>query len=206
MDESSITTLPDDPNTLKALLEQREHRIAQLEKDRAERDERIASLKKECDQKIAELKEQRDQKIAELELARLRLAHQLELLKKRYYGPRADRVNINQLLLDFARELEQRPVNQQDLPPQADESTEDKKTIRRVRRGRRSLAESTHLPVVQVVHDLKEDERSCELGHTRKLIGQTVTWQLEFFPGFFYRVEHVQKKYACRKRLTREFC
>lgn len=197
MDESSITTLPDDPNTLKALLEQREHRIAQLEKDRAERDERIASLKKECDQKIAELKEQRDQKIAELELARLRLAHQLELLKKRYYGPRADRVNINQLLLDFARELEQRPVNQQDLPPQADESTEDKKTIRRVRRGRRSLAESTHLPVVQVVHDLKEDERSCELGHTRKLIGQTVTWQLEFFPGFFYRVEHVQKKYAC---------
>ena len=162
-----------------------------------------AQLQEEHRRKIAELQEQRDRAVtelekkqAELELDKLRLAHQLELLKKRYYGPRADRVDLGQLLLEFAQALEARPVNEQDLPAGTEASTVDPKTVRRVKRGRRRLAD-LDLPTVQKVHDLPEPEKLCANGHARVKIGQEITWQVERAPGFFYRVEHVQIKYAC---------
>lgn len=174
---------------------EREHGELQRRHDRlqhkhAELEQQKAQLEKERE----ELKKERDQKVAELELERLRLAHQLELLKKRYYGPRADRVDLGQLLLEFAQDLEARPVNPQDLPAGAE--AVDVKTARRVKRGRRRLAD-LDLPTVQKVHDLGEQEKVCANGHTKVKIGEERTYQIERAPGFFYRVEHVQIKYAC---------
>ena len=55
------------------------------------------------------------------------------------------------------------------------------------------------LPVVQKVHDLTTDQKPCPCcGNAREKIGQESTWQIEFFPGHFTRVEHVQVKYACK--------
>jgi transposase len=170
MDDAPPLSLPDDPARLKQLV--------------IERDRTIAELIQQRDQTIAEFQ----QKQAELELERLRLAHQLELLKKRYYGPRADRVDLGQLLLEFAQELESRPVNPQDLP--AGPGSVDPQAVRRVKRGRRRLAD-LDLPTVERVHDLPEAEK---VGMTK--IGQETTYQIERAPGFFYRVRHVQIKYA----------
>jgi transposase len=219
MDDAFPQVLPNDPSLLQqmvreqqatviTLLKQRdaarqgqaqleehhgelEHEYGELQRRYAESQRAQAELEKrkaELEKASEELKKERDQKIAELELERLRLAHQLQLLKNRYYGPRADRVDLGQFLLEFAQELESRPVNPQDLPTGAE--AVDPQTVRRVKHGRRRLAD-LDLPTVERVHDLPEAEKS---GMTK--IGQETTYQIERAPGFFYRVRHVQIKYA----------
>lgn len=146
---------------------------------------------------ITTLARQRD----EAELKALRLEHQLEQLKKRYYGPRADRLEVGQLLLEFACALEQRPVDERDLPPDSVSSgaVVSSPAVRRVKRGRRNIADFDKLPVIRSVHDLSEDQKSCPCcGEPRQKIGEESTSQIEFFPGHFTRIEHVQIKYACK--------
>ncbi len=206
MDDALSPILPEDPARLKQLVIERDRTIVELEKQKSELekdlDGQIAELIKDRDHKIAELQQQReqltrereqlkkerDQKVAELELEKLRVMQQLALLKKQYYGPRADRVELGQLLLEFGQDLEARPVNPQDLPPGAEAA--DPKAVRRIKRGRRRLAD-LDLPTVERIHDLSEDQKA---GMVK--IGQEVTWQIEKAPGFFFRVRHVQLKYA----------
>jgi len=131
----------------------------------------------------------------------LRVETELLRLKKMYYGPRADRLQtpgeVAQMLLAFATDLDARPVNPNDLPP--GEPLPEVGTVRRVRRGRRNLAAFENLPVIRKEHDLPEDQKPCPCcGNARDKIGQESTWQIEFFPGHFARVEHVQVKYACK--------
>jgi len=176
MDDALLANLPGDPQALKQI-------IIELSRDR---DQQL----RQREQRIAE----HQQRIAELELQKLRLEHQLHQLKKQYYGPRADRVELGQLLLQFAEQLEARPIDPQDLVPAT-----DVKTARRVRRGRRNLAAFQNLPVTQQVHDLGEDQKPCPCcGQMRQQIGQESSWQIEYIPGHFHRIEHVRIKYACR--------
>jgi transposase len=138
----------------------------------------------------------------ELQVAKLRLEMELLRLKKMCYGPRADRLqtpgDVAQLLLEFATDLESRPVNPADLP--ADVPEAEVKTIRRVRRGRRNLAAFDHLPVTRKVHDLAEADKPCPCcGKEREKIGEESSWQLEFIPGRFERIENVRIKYACKR-------
>jgi transposase len=64
--------------------------------------------------------------------------------------------------------------------------------------GRRNLAAFDHLPVIRKVHDLAEADKSCPwCGEMRQKIGEEVSWQVEFIPGRFERIEHVRVKYAC---------
>jgi len=165
-----VVILPDDPSALKAI---------------------ITTLARQRD----EAARQRD----EAQLRALRLEHQLEQLKKRYYGPRADRLEVGQLLLEFACALEQRPVGPRDLPPPMTVEQAAALPVRRVGRGRRNVGDFDKLPVIRHVHDLGEDQKPCPCcGQGRQKIGQESTWQVEFFPGHFARIEHVQVKYACK--------
>ncbi len=187
MDDAILQSLPDDPAQLRRFVVALARRHdAQLQ----DRDRRIAALERE-----------RDRRIAELELEKLRLAHQLELLRKRYYGPRADRVAPDQLLLEFAVALEARPVDAALLPPDAPSPGPiDPQSIRRVRRtgGRRDLALFDKLPMTQKVHDLADDQKPCPCCATpRQQIGQETSWQIEYLPASFQRIEHVRLKYAC---------
>src|ERR1035438_7271952 len=124
-------------------------------------------------------------RIAELEFENLLLNHRLAVALKQCYGPRADKVPLGQMLLEFAAHLEARTVVAQDLPPGTDLAT----TTRRVgtgKKGRRNLAERDDLPVLEHIHDLAEDQRNCpNCQAPRGKIGQEVTWQLGFRPGFF---------------------
>jgi transposase len=173
-DVAAIASLPDDPVTLKQILATR---TREREDFRRQRDE--------------------------LQIAKLRIEVELLRLKKLYYGPRADRLTtpgeVAQMLLEFAVALEARPVNQDDLPPNDHSDAADSETIRRVRRGRRNLAAFDRLPVTRRVHDLADDEKPCPCcGKTRERIGEETSWQVEFNPGQFERIEHVRIKYACR--------
>ena len=105
--------------------------------------------------------------------------------------------DVAQLLLEFATDLESRPVNPADLPASLPEA--EVKTVRRVRRGRRNLAAFDNLPVTRKVHDLAEAEKPCPCcGNMREKIGEESSWQIEYIPGQFERIEHVQIKYACK--------
>ncbi len=136
----------------------------------------------------------------ELRVEMLRLQLELERYKKWYYGPRADRLqssgDVAQMLLDFAGELDRKPVHPDDVPPAAEPASE----LRRMRRrkGRRNLANFENLPVTTHVHELSAEERACPCcGAERKEIGAEESWQVEYFPGHFERIQHLRKKYAC---------
>lgn len=182
--DDALSHLPDDPAALKAI-------IAEVIR---QRDEQAARL---C------------QRVDELEVEKLRLEVELLRLKKWYYGPRADTLageaDLAQMLLSFATGLEARPVDPADIPPEVQSDVDAgggpaaAKTVRRVKRGRRNLAGFDRLPVTRIVHDLNEGEKTCPCcGRPFDPIGQESSWQVEYIPARFERIEHVRLKYACK--------
>ena len=161
----------------------------------------VQGLLRERDQHKQQAEEQR-QKAAQLEAELLRVQLELERYKKWYYGPRADRLHstgeLAQLLLQFSEELDRKPVAADSFEPQTESSNE----LRRVRRrkGRRDLARFENLPVTTHVYELSAAERACPgCGHERNEIGAEESWQVEYVPGRFERIQHVRKKYACAR-------
>jgi len=181
--EISVNNLPEDSASLKAMLREV---LAKLESVSADQ------------QHEKRLAEQLRQRADDLYLENLRLQQELERYKKATYEPRADRLSMNQLaqmLLEFAEALEQKPINLEDLR-EAEPETE----VRRVKRrtGRRALANFENLPVNTYVYELSAEERPCpSCGVERQEIGSEKSWQIEYIPGHFERLEHVRKKYAC---------
>ncbi len=181
--EISVNNLPEDSASLKAMLREVLAKLESVSTDQ-QREKRLA--------------EQLRQRADDLYLENLRLQQELERYKKATYGPRADRLSMNQLaqmLLEFAEALEQKPINLEDLR-EAEPETE----VRRVKRrkGRRALANFENLPVKTYVYELSAEERPCpSCGVERQEIGSEKSWQIEYIPGHFERLEHVRKKYAC---------
>lgn len=176
--DPNLADLPEDSDALQALLgallQERDR-----EKQRAEEQTRRAD---------------------DLHVQNLRLQLELERYRKWYYGPRADRLrspgDLAQALLDFAEELERKPIHPDDVPPKAEPEYE----LRRVRRrnGRRALANFDNLPVTTRVYELSAEQRACPCcGVERQEIGADQSWQIEYVPGRFERIQHVRKKYAC---------
>ena len=180
--ESDLTPLPEDHESLAALV-----RTLQRERDHYQ----VETLRQ-------------SKRAEDLYLENLHLQKELVQLKKLYCGPRADRLQseqeLAQALLDFALELEHKPIHRDDLPPQSKTAAEPEYELRRVkkRKGRRALANFDHLPATTHIHELKPEERACPCcGQERKEIGEETSWQVEYIPGHFQRIEHVRKKYAC---------
>ena len=169
--DPSFAPLPEDAVTLKALL------LAAL----AERD-------------------REQQRADDLYVQNLRLQLELGRYKKWYYGPRADRLQssgeLAQALLDFGEKLEQQPVHPEDVAEGTKPASEERRVKRR--RGRRALANFENLPVTTQVYELSGKERACPCyGGERQEIGAEESWQIEYLPGHFERIQHVRKKYAC---------
>ncbi len=180
-DASALTSLPDDPQTLKLLLIERDRHIVTLSRDRDD------------------WKLKHDHK----EIERLRLEVELLRLKKWYYGRKADQLttpqDIAQMLLSFGEQLEARPVDLDDVSADVNLQTVDTKSVRRVRRGRRNLAAFDQLPVIRQEHDLPDDQKQCPCcGEARQRIGSESSWQIEYVPGHFERIEHIRFKYGCK--------
>ena len=146
------------------------------------------------------LAEEQTRRANDLQVENLRLQVELERYKKWYYGPRADRLqssaDLAQMLLNFAGEMDRKPVNPDDLPPRS-EPAEELRRVKR-RKGRRNLANFENLPVTTQVHELSAAERACPCcGVERREIGTDESWQVEYLPGHFERIQHLRRKYAC---------
>ena len=183
--EANLVALPDDSQALKAMLRTLINERDQ-EKRRADIHEQLA--------------EQQSRRVNDLHVENLRLQLELERYRKWYYGPRADRLqspgDLAQMLLNFAEEMDRKPVNPDDLPSRS-ETQEELRRVKR-RKGRRNLANFENLPVTVQVHELNTAERACPCcGIERKEIGADESWQVEYFPGHFERIHHLRKKYAC---------
>src|SRR5712691_4971918 len=158
----------------------------------------LYSLLQERDSEKQRAQEQ-TKRADELHVENLRLQVELARYKKWTYGPRADRLSpgeLAQMLLDFAQGLERKPICPDDVPPRAEPEYE----LRRVKRrkGRRALANFENLPVTTQVYELSAEQRACPCcGVERKDIGADESWQIEYLPGRFERIQHVRKKYAC---------
>src|SRR2546426_9118817 len=112
---------------------------------------------KRAEEYLRKAEEQR-QRADELYLEKLRLQMELERYKKATYGPRADRLSMNQLaqmLLEFAETLEQKPINLEDL-----RQAEPEPELRRVerRQGRRGPAHFLNYPVHPYVYEVGAGE------------------------------------------------
>ena len=196
---SESVHLPEDSEALKALV-----RSLALELDREtqraeEQQQRAEQLRRHAEEQERLAEESRRQ-AEQLRVEKLRLELELERYKKWYYGPRADRLHSSgemaQMLLAFAEELDRKPVHPDDVPP----ATEPAAATRRVRqhKGRRNLADSENLPFTTHVHELSAEERACPCcGAQRQEIGAEESWQVEYYPGHFERIQHLRKKYAC---------
>jgi transposase len=170
------------------------------EKQRAEEQAQRAEEQAQRAEEQAQRAESRQQQVEELQVELLRLQLELERFKRWYYGPRADRLqslgDLAQLLLNFAEELECKPIQPDEVPSQPEWQEEQRRVKRR--KGRRNLANFENLPVTTHVHELNPAERACPCcGRQRKEIGADESWQVEYLPGHFERIHHVRKKYAC---------
>ncbi len=121
------------------------------------------------------------------------LEEQLRLLRNELFGRKSEkptREDRDQLLL-FAPS---------DAPVPSDPDTEEEQVSvsshSRKKRGRKPLPE--HLPRVDVIHDLNEEDKMCGCGHLMSRIGQDECEKLDYIPAKVQVERHIRYKYACK--------
>jgi len=128
------------------------------------------------------------------------LRERLEELLRARYGPKAERIDPNQLQMPFADLID--VVLQEceaEMPPQGggvpDDETAPPAPRKRGAHGRKPLPKD--IPRVRIEHH--PAEKTCA-GCQRELqrIGEEVTEELDWQPASFSVTEHVRPKYACR--------
>jgi len=170
----ALHQLPDDVDALKSLLA-----------DQLVRNEQLQVDQQAVNQKNEQLKAQV-----------LTLTEQLNLALARRYAASSEKLSPDQICLFDEAELE----GEAELHSVADASGDDDEVTvaahQRKKRGRKPLPD--HLPRVDVVHELAEDERRCE--HDGRLlteIGEVISEQLDIIPAKIQVTRHIRKKYAC---------
>lgn len=132
------------------------------------------------------------------------LALEVKYQEKIHYLEERIRLLQNEL---FGRKSEKRyPEPDLQLPMFADEpecdlepTCEDTVTIaphKRKRRGRKPLPD--HLPRVDVIHDLDEEEKMCQCGDVLSCIGQDTCEKIDYVPAKVRVLRHIRYKYACK--------
>ena len=126
----------------------------------------------------------------------LTLTEQLNLALARRYAASSEKLSPDQISLFDEAELdgEAEPYSVVDVLIDDDEITVA--AHKRKKRGRKPLPD--HLPRVDVVHVLAEDERRCD--HDGRLlteIGEVISEQLDIIPAKIQVTRHIRKKYAC---------
>lgn len=143
---------------------------------------------------------QRDAAIAEREqyIEALQQQHKAELdaILRRFYGPRSETFDPTELLLFGVNVADELPVDADVVQAESGEAL----TTRRInhhKHGRRKLPE--HLPRIEVVHDLTDEQKPCPCcGELRACIGSEIAEQLEYVPASLKVLKHVRHKYACK--------
>ncbi len=150
---------------------------------------RTALLEAENSQLRARI-ESREQRIRLLEEA-------LRVLTARTYGPSREKLSVaagqSELFNEIEATLELAAALELDPELKATPLRETKSAVGK--RGRQRLA--SHLPRIEIRHELTEAERQCGCGGVLTEIGADVSEQLDFVPAKVQVLRHVRVKYAC---------
>ena len=124
------------------------------------------------------------------------LEEYIRLLKHQRFGASSEKSSSAQLGLFNEAEC---AADADDVPEA--EQVEDDDTIevpphKRRKCGRRPIP--AHIPRVEILHDLSEDEKVCAHdGYRLQEIGREISEQLEIIPATIQVLRHVRPKYAC---------
>jgi transposase len=174
-DATSVLELPDDPVELKRVIAQQRSVIAQ-------RDNVIDQIKREAAERIEAMAQ--------------RHKAEMNAILRRFYGPHAERFDPTQLLLFGLAVAEQMPVDEEAVEAESGQKLSTRR-INHHKHGRGKLPE--HLPRVEIIHDLTDDQKKCPCcGEQRQCIGAETSEQLEFDPGSLKVLKHIRHKYACK--------
>ena len=151
---------------------------------------RIALLESENERLRADMG-RREQRIRLLEEA-------LRVLKADRFGASREKLSVapgqSGLFNEAEAVIELTEALGAEVELKATPQREDKK-LSTNKPGRKAIA--SHLPRVQIIHDLPEGERHCACGGTLVEIGSEVSEQLDYLPAKVQVLQHVRKKYAC---------
>ena len=119
------------------------------------------------------------------------LREQIRLLNAKLFGRKTEKLpesQVEQLLLfDVAEEQ----------PADIDDEEIKIKAYTRKKQGRKPLP--AHLPRVEVVHDISDEEKVCGCGCYKDRIGEETSEQLDIIPAKMQVIVHIRPKYACKK-------
>lgn len=131
----------------------------------------------------------------QLQVRVLTLTEQLNLALARRYAASSEKLSPDQIALFDEAELDSDVESDAD----AGDSNADEVTVaghKRRKRGRKPIPD--HLPRIDVVHELAEDERRCDHdGKSLTEIGEVVSEQLDIIPATIRVLRHIRRKYAC---------
>ena len=119
------------------------------------------------------------------------LLEQISLLRAQLYGRKSEKTisadgSVQLPLFDMPE-----PAGLEPEPPEIKVTGHTRK-----KRGRKALPE--HLPRVEVVHDIPENEKVCACGCMLSRIGEEVSEQLDIIPAKIQVIRNIRPKYACR--------
>ena len=173
--QSSVQALSDDPEILRDI-------IAQLS-------DQLADSKRQCEEQTEKL-QHREQRIDQL-------LEYIELLRRKRFGPRADRVPDEQLKLFDEAELEALIAElETEAKARADEhdaSTSSEPKPPKHKPIRRPLP--AHLTRVERIIDLSEQDKAA-MGEGWSFIGYDRSEQLAVIPRQYYVIEYKRAKYV----------
>jgi transposase len=142
---------------------------------------------------LKEIIAQQQETLAQLSRQNQQLECRLDQLLRRFYGPRAERVDPSQMAL-FDLEPEEPAVVPAPVEQEPDASPKTKKKFKG--HGRRAFPKEIERR--EILLDIPDAEKTCPCcGQPRREIGRVVTERLGFDPARFYVNRYVQLKYAC---------
>ena len=118
------------------------------------------------------------------------LLEKMRHLQDQLFGRRSEKYVVNEGLQFYL-------FNEAEVEKQA--SVEEEITVpshKRKKSGRKPLPEN--LPRIDVIHDLKEEEKQCACGCALSRIGEEVCEKLDIVPAEMKVIRHIRYKYACK--------
>lgn len=135
---------------------------------------------------VMETKAELYQKIEQLE-------EENRLLRQALFAPKSEKRKPDTLSPQLS--LFDIPEN----PPIDDDEPEEEVVVKehsRKKKGRKPIPD--HLPRVEIVHDISEEEKSCACGCQLSRIGEEVSEKLDIIPAKIQVIRHIRPKYACK--------
>ncbi len=140
-------------------------------------------------QKIAFLTDQFQQKERFYESEIKLLKQQILSLQQMIYGRKSEKRPIDDQQLLLFKEPEQEPVD--DEPEAVHVPAHNRR-----KSGRKPLPE--HLPRIEVIHDLSEEEKQCSCGCMKTRFGKEASEQLDIIPARMQVIKNIRYKYVCK--------